>query len=820
MSKKASSGDATVALDETVAGGRLRVDVISESIFHVRYTMEKEFGNKPSFMVLPQVAVGGRAASWKRDETTTHITIRTPRLRLQIKRANGAFTWRDGAGKLLVREPERWDGAGGGGKHLAPVPVEKRIFDRDASIKTEMTVDGMKVRATGGRVVVDRQAWQTKLEFVFADGEAIYGLGQHEEGILNYRGKCQYLYQQNQKVAMPVIVSTRGWGILFDTASLAAFHDDEHGSYFWTDVDDEMDFYFLAGPEFDQIIAGLRQLTGKPTLLPRWAFGYTQSKERYCSQQELLDITREFRQRGIPLDCIVQDWHTWVGELWGDKNPDPQRYPDVAAAVKELHALHTRLMVSIWPIMKGEHEGHEGQNQIEMRSAGFLLGNDATYDAFNPDARKLYWEQANRGWFRHGIDAWWCDCTEPFEADWSGAIKPEPWKRVLINTGEAKTYIDPEYINAYSIVHSQGIYENQRAADPTRRVVNLTRSGFPGQQRYGALTWSGDITARWETLRRQIAEGLNFCISGNSRWSMDIGAFFVGRKEQWFWRGDYPHGCDDAGYRELYVRWLQFGAFGPMFRSHGTDTPREPWRFGKPGEPAYDAIIQCIHLRYRLLPYIYSVAAAETFADYTLYRMLAFDFRHDPKVYDIRDQFMFGPALMVCPVTSAMYFGPESTPLRHIPRTRTVYLPAGCDWYDFWTGQRYSGGKTITAKAPLDIVPLFVRAGSLLPLGPVVQHSGEQLDAPIELRIYPGADGSFTLYEDENDGYGYERGAYATTPIRWSDARRTLKIGPARGRYPGMPEAREFHAAPVNKPKARQALTLERTGKALVVRFR
>jgi alpha-D-xyloside xylohydrolase len=420
-----------------------------------------------------------------------------------------------------------------------------------------------------------------------------------------------------------------------------------------------------------------------------------------------------------------------------------------------------------------------------MREHGFLLGNDATYDAFNADARDLYWKQAYEGWWKHGIDAWWCDCTEPFEADWKGGLKPEPWKRVQINTGESKTFLDPEHINAYSIHHSRGIYEHQRAVTSDKRVVNLTRSGFPGQQRYGAITWSGDIAANWKTLKQQIADGLNFCVTGNPKWTLDIGAFFVAPKEQWFWRGDYPDGCEDPGYRELYTRWIQFGAFLPMMRSHGTDTPREPWRFGGPGDASYDTIVKFIHLRYRLLPYIYSLAAMETRDDYTMMRMLAFDFRHDARVYHIADQYMFGPSVMVCPVTEAG------------AKQRSVYLPSGCDWYDFWTGRRYTGGQTIRAEAPIEILPLFVRAGSILPMGPLVQHSGEALDAPIELRIYAGPEGQFNLYEDEGDNYNFELGRFTTIPIEWNDREHRLTIAPRSGSFTGAVSRREFHATRV-----------------------
>jgi alpha-D-xyloside xylohydrolase len=521
------------------------------------------------------------------------------------------------------------------------------------------------------RKVVDRQAYHTKLGFEWADGEALYGLGSHEEGMFNLRGQHQYLYQQNMKAVVPVLVSTRGYGIFLDSCSLMTFHDDAFGSYLWSDVDDELDYYFVYGPEFDQIIHELRALTGQAPLLPKWAYGYLQSKERYTSQSELLEIVREYRARQLPLDGIVLDWKSWTGDLWGQKSFDPDRFPNPDQMTEDLHALHARLMVSIWPIMKPG-----GADWQELHDHGFLLGNQANYDAFNPAARACYWQQANRGLFSHGIDAWWCDCTEPFEADWKGAIKPEPEERLRINTEEAKRYLDPELINAYSLLHSAGIYQGQREVTDTKRVVNLTRSAYLGQQRYAAITWSGDVVATWETLQRQIADGLNFCMTGVPYWTTDIGAFFVGRKpEMWFWSGDYDAGVDDLGYRELYVRWFQFGAFLPMFRSHGTDTPREIWRFGEPGDPMYDALAKFLQLRYRLLPYIYSLAGQVTHQDYTLLRALPFDFRHDPAVYDVADQFMFGSALLVNPVTRPMYYTRDSVPLTDIRKTRSVYLP-------------------------------------------------------------------------------------------------------------------------------------------------
>ncbi|GAE94350.1 alpha-xylosidase [Gracilibacillus boraciitolerans JCM 21714] len=626
-------------------------------------------------------------------------------------------------------------------------------------------------------------AYHTKLEFVWDKEEALYGLGSHEEGVLNLRGTHQYLYQQNMKAVVPVLVSTNGYGIVVDSYSTMKFHDDIHGSYIWTDMDSEMDYYFVYGPGFDQIVKNYRYLTGKAPLLPKWTFGYVQSKERYKTQEELISVIKEYRQRQIPLDLIVLDWRSWTGgDLWGgQKSFDPERFPNPTEMMEKIHKLNAKLMVSIWPIMN-----NEGPNHLEMKQKGYLLGNKATYDAFNEEARNIYWKQANEGIFSHGTDAWWCDCTEPFEADWFGEIKLEPEERLFINTQEAKKYLDPGYINAYSLLHSKGLYENQRQTTERKRVVNLTRSSFAGQQKYSTITWSGDIAANWETMRNQIADGLNMCVTGIPYWTLDIGAFFVSNRDQWFWDGDYQEGCEDLGYRELYVRWLQYGAFLPMFRSHGTDTPREVWRFGEPGTPFYDTLVKYIKLRYRLLPYIYSVAGWVTHQDYTMMRTLAFDFRNDPNTYNVNDQYMFGPSFLVNPVTDPMYYESGSVEIEGVAKKRSVYLPAGTEWYDFWTNQRHRGGQTIEAHADLETMPLYVRAGSIVPIGPTIQYTAEESNDPLEIHVFKGKDGSFLLYDDEGDTYEYEKGAYATITLRWEDQNNCLVIEDRQGTYPGM----------------------------------
>lgn len=791
-----------------IAGGYFELTPYSDSIIRVRFAPTQAFSTKASLMMhqLPKPHVGFEVS-----ETVDTLILSTSKLSIRINRQTGAFTYLDSSGQILTKEPDR------GGKTLIPTDVVKSVFDENVEAQIRKDADGVHAYTPSARQVVDRRAFHTKLEFEWMPGEALYGLGSHEEGMMNLRGQHQYLYQQNMKVVVPVLLSTRGYGILLDSYSLMTFHDDAFGSYLWTDIDDELEYYFIYGPEFDQIVHHIRQLTGKVTMLPRWAFGYIQSKERYISQTELIEVVQEYRKRGIPLDCIVQDWKSWPSGLWGQKTFDPERFPDPKALMAELHRMNARLMISIWPNMNPGSD-----NWREMRDEGCLLGNQGTYDAFDEKARALYWKQANEGLFAHGIDAWWCDCTEPFQADWTGAFKPEPEERLRINTEEAKRYLDPEYINAYSLLHSQGIYEGQRKTGTDKRVVNLTRSAYIGQQRYGTITWSGDVSATWDTLHRQIADGLNFCATGLPYWTTDIGAFFVKNDPKlWFWNGDFDQGVEDMGYRELYVRWFQYAAFLPMFRTHGTDTPREIWRFGEPGEMFYDALVKILRLRYRLMPYIYSLAGMVTHEDYTMIRALPFDFRRDPDSYDVDDQFMLGPALLVNPTTQPMYYTAESTPLEGVNKSRSVYLPKGADWYDFWTGNRYTGGQTLIADAPLDILPLYVRAGSIVPFGPDIQHTDEGRDAPITLHIYPGQDGHFTLYEDENDGYNYEQGLFARIPMDWNDQLQQLTIGSRTGSYPGMPSSRAFRLIRVSagnaQPDDTETPSLVYSGEKIVV---
>ncbi len=779
------------------ASARLRIGFVTESIASVTYTERLTFSEVPSRIVISEDQYTGYVLSEQDDA----FIVATPALRVMVDKRSGALRYYDVKGKLLLQEPER------GGKWLSSKKIYRNLFRNDTAVAFAQSIDGIRASAAEYETVFDRDAFEAKLEFVFAGGEALFGLGSHEEGYGNLRGKVRELYQQNMKAVVPYFVSTRGYGMLFDCCSLMTFHDDAHGSYCWMDVVDELSFYVLQGDTFDQITRNYHRLTGKVPMLPKWALGYMQSKERYVNADELLSVVQEYRRRRVPLDVIVLDWKSWPnGAGWGQKSLDPLRFSDPDALTAQLHSMGAHLMVSIWPIMTGGCP-----DQRELLDAHLMLGNQSTYNAFLPEARDRYWKQAQRGLFDHGVDAWWCDCTEPFEADWEGSIKPESHARTLINTAQSKLYMDPGDINAYSLLHSEGIYEGQRRVTDRKRVVNLTRSSYAGQHRYATITWNGDICATWETLRRCIPEGVNFCATGEPYWTVDIGAFFIDNNPSlWFWRGDYPDGCRgltdmnalqpdpqdtgcrDLGYWELYTRWLQYAVFLPVFRSHGTDAAREIWRFGEQGSIFYDTIARYIGLRYKLLPYIYSLVAQVTRNSAMLVRALALDYPDDLATHDIIDQYLFGPSIVVCPVTTPMYYTSGSRRLDGVEKSRPVYLPQGHDWFDFWTNKVYTGGSSIVAEAPIDKLPLFVCAGSILPLTQVMQYVDEVPDAPYEIRVYCGADATFTLYEDAGDSYDYEQGAFALVHLQWIENQRALVISAREGSFPSLVQERDY----------------------------
>lgn len=743
---------------------KLRMASYAQNVMRVTQTGHDEFVLNDTPMVIaaakgaPEVTMDGGDA-----------VISCGELSCCMNMTSGALAWL-GAGADLVREPDR------NGRVLREIDIIRNRFSPDAPMVEYQSVDGVKARASG-QPYVDRQGYQTRLSFVFDDDESIYGLGQHEQGILNYRGNHQFLYQHNLKISSPVLMSSKGWALFNNCCGAQIFHDDAFGSYLSADAADEMDFFIIYGPEFDDMVGALRMLTGDAPMLPRWAMGYVQSKEHYATGDELVSIAKKYRESGIPIDCVVQDWHTWPEGQWGQKTTDKARYPDLKGTIDELHDMNIKLMWSIWPNMNGDCP-----DQMEMLSKGQMLGNRHTYNAFDENARATYWDQCRRELFSSGMDAWWCDCSEPFEADWYGEVEMLPEDRMYCNVNEFKQYIDPTQILSYSINHSRALYEGQRSETDERRVVNLTRSGLTGQQRYATICWNGDTSATWDVLRRTIPDGLNLALTGLPYWTVDAGGFFVKKWGKWFGAGDYQRGCDDDGYRELYVRWLQLGGFLPMMRSHGTDTPREIWNFGKPGEKFYDAIADCIRLRYMLMPYIYSEMAAVHFEHSTLLRMLAFDFRNDAVARDIPDQFMFGRALMICPVVTPSVDGIAE---------RDVYLPEGCDWYDFWSNTRYAGGQWLRVSVPLNGVPIFVRAGSIVPTGADAHYADAAMcSAPLTIYVYSGADGRFTLYNDAGDGYGYEHGEYLRTTYVWHDDNRQLEQTVEGDARFDMPDAR------------------------------
>jgi alpha-D-xyloside xylohydrolase len=670
--------------------------------------------------------------------------------------------------------------------------LEVIVNGNDGRLTIKNTDDEILLQVGLNRVIPDtiraEKVYNIKQEFQWADDEALYGLGQHQGGIFNWRGHYVELFQHNMRAVVPFLLSTKGYGILWDNYAYTIFNDTRYGSYIWSEVGDAINYFFIYGPEPDTVIRNYRKLTGIAPLFPKWTYGYIQSKERYKSQQEILDVVKEYRERNIPIDCIVLDWQYWDDGYWGQKSFNKSRFPNPRSMMQALHSdYHTHLMISIWPKMSDRSSDYAEMIQHQ----GFLYPDDGSpfYDAFNADARALYWKQANEGLFSKGIDAWWCDATEPELDGWD--LNSDAYRIKM----KPKIGSGARYLNAYSLVHSKGIYENQRLTTDKKRIVNLTRSAFAGQQKYATITWSGDIVAKWEVFKNQIPAGLNFCMAGLPYWTTDIGAFFiqsakVGKlgRGAWFRNGDFDGGLADDNYKELYVHWFQFGVFCPIFRAHGTDFPREIWRFGEPGSWAYDALLKFDNLRYRLLPYIYSMAWKISNEGYTLMRGLVMDFRHDHQVFEIGDQFMFGTSILVNPVTK-----PKAT-------FREVYLPLGSNWYNFWTGKKYSGGQTLPVPAPIDEIPLFIKAGSIIPMGPFIQYATESVD-PIEIRIYPGADGNFTLYEDENDNYNYEKGVYSTIDFKWDDKSRQLIIEDRKGEFPKMLKSRKFYIILVTEGK-------------------
>ena len=748
------------ALILTSQRGMLRLSPVTPSILRVTYTELEAFSEEKSL----GICCYDRLSNWEYTETPDSITLCLENFTATVDRSSGTIRYTDHSGALLLRERDHES------HDLYYFDSYKTVVDENTVVTEVVTPDGIKKRIDEATTIFDRTLCHTRLHLQFQENEHIFGLGQATEGLLDLRGTTQYLHQANMKIAIPFFLSTCGYGILSATDGAAKFNDNAYGSYFYTDADREMDFYFLYGPEFDDIIRGYRHLTGPARMLPKWAFGYIQSQERYESASEILDMAKQFKDRNLGLDCLVQDWNSWAPGYWGQKEMDPACFPDVPGMIRSLEEEDVHFMLSIWA-----NPCNLTRDYGEFFERNLLLPASDNYNAFDPEARKLYWEQTKRGLFDRGVKAFWCDSSEPFAPEW---VEREPEAGTMYDeyVRTSSKFIPRDKLNAYALVHAQTIYDGMRSETEDYRVCNLTRSAHTGSQRYGTILWSGDISAKWDTLKKQIPAGLNFCASGLPFWTLDIGAFFVKQGTQWFWNGDYDDPDNDLGYRELYTRWFQLGAFLPVFRSHGTDVRREPWHFGEQGEPFYDTIQAAIDLRYRLMPYIYSAAAETSLNGGTMMRLLAFDYRQDEEALNIKDQYLFGKNILVCPVTHPMYYGVNSKKIENPITTRRVYLPAGNDWFDFYTMERFTGGAWIDVPLSLDKIPLFVKAGSIIPMTDSVRNTAQSGKMPVHYRVFPGANAAYTLYEDAGDGYAYERGEFKKTEVFWDEENQKLTI--------------------------------------------
>ena len=683
------------------------------------------------------------------------------------------------------------------------------------------------------------KTYQVYQPFVLDKEEAIYGLGQLQNGKMIQRNMTKNLIQGNVEDVSPFFQSTKGYGVFWDNYSPTLFTDNEVETSFRSEVGDCVDYYFMYGKDADGVIAQVRSLTGQAPMFPLWTYGYWQSKERYKSQEEVVDVVRKYRELGIPLDGIIQDWQYWGHNyLWNAMDFQNPTFNNPQKMIEDVHAMNAHMAISIWssfgPMTKPYRElDKKGmlfnfttwpQSGLESWPPNMEYPSGVrVYDAYNPEARDIYWKYLNDRIFKLGMDAWWMDSTEPDHLDW----KPEDM--------DTKTYLGSfrKVRNAYPLMTVGGVYDHQREVTSDKRVFILTRSGFLGQQRYGANVWSGDVASTWESFRNQIPAGLNFSLCGMPHWNSDIGGFFAGHYNK-SWNDDSA--SKNPLYQELYVRWLQFGTFNPMMRSHGTDVYREIYKFGKKGEPVYDAIEKMIGLRYSLLPYIYSTSWEVSNRQSSFMRALMMDFVDDRKVWDINDEYMFGKSILVAPITHAQYTPEAVVKVSEeegwnrdgAKKTKTdvavdfmetkstnIYLPAGTLWYDFWTNEKHEGGKEITKETTLDVIPLYVKAGSIIPVGPQVQYATEKPWDHLELKVYAGANGNFILYEDEFDNYNYEKGVYTEIPISWNNTSRKLTIGARKGAYEGMLKNRKFTVTLQDGTQK----NVDYNGKAISVKF-
>ncbi len=941
--------------------GQARVvclQVMGDKIIRVRATSQESLPRKTkSLMVVEQEK---QAVKFKVKEEPGTVSVMTASVKAVVDKKWGRVTFYDVEGRLLLNEADN-------GKVFTPY----RVPD------CEIGVDANKVPEQ------QRHALSWCMAFDLQPQEALYGLGQHQSEELNMRGRNEDLFQYNTKVSVPFVISSRNYGVLWDSYSYCRFGQsddylqlnrafrlydrqgreghltgvytdrqgrtlerDEDSLYFeydlpasqqqndaggiknlpqgfrldgskvvyegylepltaishfvlyyagyvkvyidgqlvvperwrtawnpnaykftadiphgkrtplriewqpdgsvsylglrvaancqlptangqlsiWTEMAQDMDYYFIAGQSMDEVISGYRTLTGKAPVYPKWVLGYWQSRERYKTANEVEETLEEFRRRHLPIDNIVQDWNYWKEDQWGSHQFEASRFPDPQAMLDKVHSLHGHFMISVWPKFYCNTDNYKAIDRHgwmyhqavaddihDWVGPGYV---GSFYDAYSESARKLFWQQLDENLYtkyNHGIDAWWMDASEPNVRD----CTPMWYRKALC--GPTALGTSTEYFNAYSLVNADAIYNGQRRVNPGRRVFLLTRSGFAGLQRYSTATWSGDIGTRWEDMRAQMTAGMNYSLSGLPFWGMDIGGFCVENRyvrAQQLYDRTGEENDDLTEWRELQTRWAQFGTFVPLFRAHGQWPLREPWNIAPDGHPAYRSFAYYDRLRYRLMPYLYSLAGWVHLKDYTMMRALVMDFGTDPQVFDVKDQWMFGPSLMACPVSE------------YKARSRTVYFPEGRSWFDFYTGRRIidrsSSSRRLSVPAPYDTIPVFVPEGSIIPFGPVMEWSDEKPADVIDLYVYGGRDAQFMLYEDEGTNYNYEKGRYATIGIRYDEAARTLSFSRRQGSFEGMLRQRRFNIVFVdgNDQKLEVRETVDYTGKALRVELR
>ena len=758
---------------------------------------------------LVAMAVNGSPVEWQAGETVVKVEFFTPSI-VHVVKEQPTKTL------VITAKPE----------NVAVTQKDNTWKSSELTVKLEPETQTLVFMTNKGKVLLREKGismvrktedeFEVSQSFFLDKDEAIYGLGTIQNGKMNRRGEKKRMEQSNLEDFQNVLQSIKGWGLYWENYSPTLFEDNAEGMSFTSEAGQGIDYYFMYGGSADGVIAQMRYLTGDVPMFPLWTYGFWQSKERYKTAAETESIVDQYRALQVPLDGIIQDWQYWGSNyLWNAMDFLSEDFATGPQLIKNVHAKHAHFMISIWASF-----GPQTQQFRELNEKGLLMPFETwpqsgishiwppvmkypsgvkVYDAFSPEARAIYWKYL-KTLYDYGCDAWWMDSTDPDffnprESDYAHKVYGGTWRSQR---------------NAFPLETVRGIYQSQRKDDRGKRIFIMTRSSFAGQQHYGSNMWSGDVASSWDMLRKQVPAGLSFTLTGNPNFNTDIGGFFCGS-----YNTQGPASAPkNPQFQELYVRWMQYGLFCPVFRSHGADAPREIWQFGKKGEPVYDAIEQTIRLRYRLIPYLYSTAWQVTSNNKSYLRPLFSDFATDRNVWDMTDEFMFGNSILAAPVLDPQYTqekviredamtGWDRKDVRgkmddgrsidwSATKTVTKYLPKGALWYDFWTGKQYRGGQRLELSTSLNRVPMFVRAGSILPLGPEMQYTGEKPWDNLEIRLYPGADGTFTLYEDEGDTYNYERGIYSTIPFHWNDRSHTLTIGNRQGQYPGMLTNRKF----------------------------